>query len=180
MKKIFYISLLATFLTGCATVDWNDPKIISEKTQKTNDEYMKVSTIEGPFLRDKANEKGGYDFRWYQLKKFESTIQKGVKEFQIRVIHNYTGSSNKHYVSAHDINGAEFKISLNDRKVESCQGGFIGCTYRDTLGLDVTESYLKKNIGNGIKFKIHGQYGDAEYFIPPSYIQGFLSRAQAN
>lgn len=179
MKKIFYMSLLATFLTGCATVDWNDPKIVSQYTQSTNDEYTKISTTEGPTIRDKTNENSGNDRRFYQIRQLKSTSHKSVKSYQIVAIHKYLGYESKYYTSAYDINGIEFKISGDDKKVISCYGA-IGCEYGEILGLDVSEDYLNKNRTTGIKFRLGGKNGKAEFFIPPTYIQGFLSKVQAN
>jgi hypothetical protein len=175
-SKIFKTNLIiaslafSVTLTGCAIpepVNWNDPNTVSTRTVINHDDFKKVTNYRGPDIASGFT--ALYTALFLRAWKNDKT---GDVQYQIYDREWYSGDW-RFYDTAYDSNGNKLDVTVIDRKVNECERS--KCYYHEDLGLNVSRDYLEKSRESGVKFKVSGKGGEAVEFLPPGYIQGFLS-----
>lgn len=129
---------------------------------ETRDVYEKTTRYKAP-----ATERGGFDtvlLRAWQ-------VDGGPVLYQLYVSDHYDQRW-RFYHSAHDSAGRKLSMTQISREVSYC--GRYGCTYFETVGLNIDRAYLEGAVQDGMSFKLSGKAGEEYFYVSGDYIKGFL------
>lgn len=184
--KFIFAAMAAALLTACASHTYENARVVSNagnfnprQPQRTalavtsqHDDAQKLTQYDGPNLIPAASSESiriAPDQLFLRAWKFDESGKVG---FQIYVISRYTDDL-RAYDEAWDINGNPLALTRISEATGSC--GRYGCTHVEHVGVDVNRDYLVKNQTAGIRFKLKGKGGEAIYFLPGEYVEGFLA-----
>lgn len=165
--RTLLLCAIAFVATGCAqmmkTYDPSNQGQVMGKVTKKYDEFKRTTQYTGPSLAE-----GTLDYVSLRAFAFENppnTI------YQIYVSDYYNGNW-KFYDYAYDSDGNKLDFVRIDRRVSGCSS--YGCSHTEDFALNVSRKYLQDRASTGIRFKVSGKGGEEIFFIPASYINGFL------
>jgi hypothetical protein len=171
MKIKFLTTLILCIgLQGCITAPASTEISAQEYRARiviTDDEFTKITTFKGTNLLP-----GGLD-NYFFVRAFKDE-RNNKFNYQIYVNVTYYGEW-IHFSSAYDSNGEVLDFSIIDRKVNSCLSSTGKCILNEVIGINMTQEQFEKYVTSGIKFKILGKNGERIYFIPPAYVESFIS-----
>jgi hypothetical protein len=167
LRSLIAVACVAA-LIACGTppprVDVNNSAQMASRVQIKRDDFKKVTNYTGPEIRSEGG--GTVNLRAWK------TDALGVINFQVYGVDFYSGEW-KFHNSAYDSNGTRMDFVSIARDVGSC--GRYSCSHYEHFGLNVTRDYLEKASKTGMHFKVSGRAGEAIFFIPGGYIDGFLT-----
>lgn len=170
IKKSLSSVAVALLLAACASSPPVAQKQVSlkqyviESTTVQRDEFKKQLIYRGP-----NTFRSGYIQVFIRAWKFEKD---NSTRYQIYVS-DYYDTAWRFYNSAYDSNGNQLDMTPISKEVIGCSR-YSGCTYNETVGINVTKDYLQNNLESGIRFQISGKAGDNVFYVPGNYIKGFL------
>lgn len=181
MKRLLVVLSMLITMTGCEMytpppkpppVDTSNPAQVRANITVERDNFKKMTTYEGPDITSPPPRNRSTVFiRAWKMENPHHT------EYQVYAS-SITEGSWKHYSSANDSKGNNFKVTRVQSKVLDCRS-YGGCTHQEDVGISVTKEYLEAAVkSGGMHFQIAGTAGKEEFRIPGGYIQGFLATVQ--
>lgn len=173
--SIFFLIAMILIQSGCAhRINWSDPADIAKGVQVQQDDFRKVTSFIGPNCAPDPMEDT------LKLRAFKG--RDGTTEYQVYVADEYTsdigrsGSGWRFYNNALDSDGTRLEMITISRSVDTC--GRYRCFHTEIIGVQVSREYLEERTARGLRFKIGGTGGEEVFWVPPAYVQAFLSVAK--
>lgn len=181
-RKKALFSILAMFTSGCvsnyATMSANE---ITQAVNIRNIPKENQISYVGPTIIKEETLNLITDYHYYHLQSSHNLKNDVVKHlFNVRIA-NTTGRY-RTYTSANFDNGDPAK--LNElRRYERCRapggrggkGAFTECFHEQTLGIPLTEDFLRAFAERGFTLQVDAKGGHKSYIkLPADYIQGYL------
>jgi len=187
MKKITLPSVLTPItiitLTGCISISTErfdafseDPNSIAAKIIVERDDFRKLTTFTGPTCMECLREStipGWLRSQTYLFLTASKSDSVNLMFYAIVIHIIYWDDDWRFYDSAYDKDGEKLRVKEISRKVIGCSS--INCTFRENLCLLISRKYLEDHKASGITFKLYGSGDEATFFVPPAYVQTFLS-----
>lgn len=148
-RAILLLGAAVLALAGCASPHQQVTIQTDEfsKTVDINGEYTWSTPLGGPFAH------------WFIRSFVDKTTHQAINQLYVDI--SYTTLAGwRFYEDAADENSNFHPLTVINRDVESCQGGFIGCDYDETVGIELSNAFLADH-QSGFRIKISAHSGDA-------------------
>lgn len=176
----YALILSALFFTGCAGlvppnyID-KEPVEIQQATVFETSEFDKLIKYVGPEARRHSAQMFG-DSQKFVLRAFKPKTG-GDASYQLYVDVIYSGGGWRFYESVSFLGGDLKDLTVINREVLGCQSG---CTYMETLGVDLTEEQMKAIIDDhaeiGLSVRLNAKSGhETIVMVPKNYLLGFTA-----
>lgn len=192
MKKLVKLTLVSLILVSCSgkleSYSKKPPKQISKQVKVETSEFDDSVNFIAPEINSYNFLKRGGDVtamlvpmptQTYYLRGWKN---KKTSKLRHQIYYMDLDNNWRFYQSASDSNAKKLELVKIDRDV-SCRGDSTLysvqsiCNHWETVGISLSDSYLKSKKDSGLKVKIHAKSGEDRIIeIPSNYIKGYLSK----
>lgn len=168
MNRILLSSIALIIFSGCSSVpkvNIDDPNQVARSVKVKVDQFKGTTTFTAPDIGD--YNKGIETIMLEVIKKND----KSMSNYMVYLDDNYDAPW-RNYNAAYDSYGRKLPVIGVDRRVRFCNSE--KCSMAEQFAVIVSRSYLSEYASKGISIKVVGQRGEEVFFLPGSYIEGFL------
>lgn len=172
--RLFLSAFSLLLLPGCLGINWNDPNSIRNAIRVEDDPFSQTTKFVGPNAAADQIADGLVIRAW--------KTRNGAITYQIYIEDDYThpiregGLGWRYYSEASDSDGNQLPTTVLSRDLRRC--GHNVCFYVEVVGVEIDRKYLEERQTRGIRLKISGTNEKEIVWIPPAYVQAFLSVTQ--